>query len=170
MSSLQVRLDTKHTLHVQYDDDVVENVCVEESENDVQSNANKEALLDESTAPVAAAPVSEQNPRNNLQSNETLSSQKRPRSASRPKTTPLKPAARSPSPKQSVIKNTKSNDDMAFEDWKQREGEEWALIKNMRKRQEAALRETEGEQERVSCDYVLLLALKYSCYGAYQTT
>jgi hypothetical protein len=170
MSSSQVRLDTKHTLHVQYDDGVVENACVEDSENDVQSNANEEALLDESTAPAAPAPVSERNPRHNQQSNKTPSSQRRPRSASRPKTTPSKHAARSPSPKESVIKNTQSHDEMAFEDWKRREGEEWALIKNMRKRQEVALREAEGEQERVSCDYVLLLALKYSCYGAYQTT
>lgn len=39
----------------------------------------------------------------------------------------------------------------AFEDWKKKEEEQWALIKNMRKRQEAALREAEGERERVSC-------------------
>lgn len=39
----------------------------------------------------------------------------------------------------------------AFEEWKKKEEEQWALIKNMRKRQEAALREAEGERERVSC-------------------
>ena len=39
----------------------------------------------------------------------------------------------------------------AFEEWKKKEAEQWALIKNMRKRQEAALREAEGERERVSC-------------------
>ncbi|KAL7484137.1 hypothetical protein ACHAW6_009774 [Cyclotella cf. meneghiniana] len=168
LSSSQVRLETKQTLHVQYDDGLVENAGVEESKNDVQSNANEEALLDESTAPAAPAPVSEQNPRNYQQNNKTPFSQRRPRSASRLKITQSKPAARSPSPKQSVINNTKSNDEMTFEDWKRREGEEWALIKNMRKRQEAALREAEGERERVSCDSVLLLARKYSRHYAYQ--
>ncbi|KAL7520761.1 hypothetical protein ACHAWX_005470 [Stephanocyclus meneghinianus] len=148
LSSSQVRLETKQTLHVQYDDDIVENPCLEESKNDVQSNANEEALLDECTAPAAPAPVSVQNPRNSQQNNKTPSSQRRSRSASRPKIAQSKPAARSPSPKQSVINHTKSNDEMAFEDWKRREGEEWALIKNMRKRQEAALREAEGERER----------------------
>ena len=39
----------------------------------------------------------------------------------------------------------------AFEEWKKKEAEQWALIKNMRKRQETALREAEGERERVSC-------------------
>lgn len=38
----------------------------------------------------------------------------------------------------------------ALEEWKKKEAEQWALIKNMRKRQEAALREAEGERERVS--------------------
>jgi hypothetical protein len=44
------------------------------------------------------------------------------------------------------------NDDerMAFEEWKKKEEEQWALIKNMRRRQEVALREAEGERERVS--------------------
>ena len=44
------------------------------------------------------------------------------------------------------------NDDerKAFEEWKKKEEEQWALIKNMRKRQEVALREAEGERERVS--------------------
>lgn len=36
-----------------------------------------------------------------------------------------------------------------FEEWKRKEEEQWSLIKNMRKRQEAALREAEGELQRV---------------------
>ncbi|KAL3792630.1 hypothetical protein ACHAW5_010456 [Stephanodiscus triporus] len=42
------------------------------------------------------------------------------------------------------------NDDerMAFEEWKKKEEGQWALIKNMRRRQEVALREAEGERER----------------------
>jgi hypothetical protein len=43
------------------------------------------------------------------------------------------------------------NEKKAFEEWKKKEAEQWALIKNMRKRQETALREAEGERERVSC-------------------
>ena len=42
------------------------------------------------------------------------------------------------------------DDKKAFDEWKRKEGEQWALIKNMRRRQEAALREAEGERERVS--------------------
>ena len=44
----------------------------------------------------------------------------------------------------------------AFKEWKRKEGEQQALIKNTRKRQEVALREAEGERERVSS------ALRYS--------
>jgi hypothetical protein len=49
------------------------------------------------------------------------------------------------------------NDDerRAFEEWKKKEEEQWALIKKMKKRQEVALREAEGERERVSCLRVL---------------
>eukprot|EP00804_Cyclotella_cryptica_P020578 CCRYP_003421-RB/>CCRYP_003421-RB protein AED:0.29 eAED:0.29 QI:384/1/1/1/1/1/3/1153/1159 len=143
----QVRIDTNHTAHVRYEDGVVDNGSVEETkDDDMQSNANEKALPVESTTSAAPAPVAERRP--NEQSIKTTSSQRRPRSASRPQTTQSKPAARSPSPKRSNVKDTKSNDEMAFEDWKRREGEEWALIKNMRKRQEAALREAEGERER----------------------
>ena len=44
------------------------------------------------------------------------------------------------------------DDKWAFDEWKKKEADQWALIKNMRKRQEAALREAEGERERVSCN------------------
>ncbi len=44
----------------------------------------------------------------------------------------------------------------AFEEWKRKEEEQRALIKNTRKRQEVALKEEEGERERVSS------ALRYS--------
>ncbi|KAL7470358.1 hypothetical protein ACHAXS_010631 [Conticribra weissflogii] len=47
------------------------------------------------------------------------------------------------------VKNSNDGDDKeAFEEWKRKEEEQWSLIKNMRKRQEAALREAEGELQR----------------------
>jgi hypothetical protein len=52
------------------------------------------------------------------------------------------------SPLMSAINNDERK---AFEEWKKKEEEQWALIKNMKKRQEVALREAEGERERVSC-------------------
>jgi hypothetical protein len=52
------------------------------------------------------------------------------------------------SPLMSAVNNDERR---AFEEWKKKEEEQWALIKNMKKRQEVALREAEGERERVSC-------------------
>ena len=58
--------------------------------------------------------------------------------------------------KRNAKTSEEENEWRAFEEWKRKEGEQRALIKNMRKRQEVALREAEGERERVSS------ALRYS--------
>jgi hypothetical protein len=75
--------------------------------------------------------------------------EKAARSMSRPKTATIPNS----SPKRSTAKDT----DKAFEDWKKKESEEWAIIKNMRRRQEVALREAEGERERVCHSFCLVL-------------
>ena len=94
--------------------------------------------------------------KNNQSANKTTPASRRPRSVSRPKTTSSKPSTNSLSPKRTAVKNDKSDESKAFEDLKKKESEEWALIKNMRRRQEAALREAEGERERVSCIILIL--------------
>lgn len=78
---------------------------------------------------------------------------RRTRSVSRPKTAQSKPTTNSLSPKRNSSAGKKANNstyEQKTEDWTKKETEEWALIKNMRRRQEAALREAEGERERVS--------------------
>ena len=84
----------------------------------------------------------------------------------RPKSTPRQRATTSRSSsaakrrrgKQGASNSSEDDDKRAFEEWKKKEEEQWALIKNMRKRQEAALREAEGERERVSHLYFLYVA------------
>ena len=66
--------------------------------------------------------------------------------------------------KSPLMSNINDDERKAFEEWKKKEEEQWALIKNMKKRQEVALREAEGERERVSCLCVLfsLLSLDWT--------
>jgi hypothetical protein len=61
--------------------------------------------------------------------------------------------------KSPLMSNINDDERKAFEEWKKKEEEQWALIKNMKKRQEVALREAEGERERVSCLCVLFSLL-----------
>ena len=122
------------------------------AEADFDNKQMDEHSVVEEVSEIVADPLlnSTQTCNNNTQS-KTTSSQRRSRSVSRPKTAASTPVKSSTSPKRSTkSKNEKTSDEKAFEDWKKKEGEEWALIKNMRKRQEAALREAEGERERVS--------------------
>jgi hypothetical protein len=124
----------------------------ETAEADFDNKQMDEHSVVEEVSEIVADPLlnSTQTCNNNTQS-KTTSSQRRSRSVSRPKTAASTPVKSSTSPKRSTkSKNEKTSDEKAFEDWKKKEGEEWALIKNMRKRQEAALREAEGERERVS--------------------
>jgi hypothetical protein len=114
-----------------------------EDEADVQSNGDDGSYSDEEVA-VELKPK----PNTSKQVKMTTAA-RRPRSVSRPKTTQLKSTTNSLSPKRNNSKAAAASNEKAFEDWKTKESEEWALIKNMRRRQEAALREAEGERERV---------------------
>lgn len=85
---------------------------------------------------------------NELQTAKSTQQQTRARPVSRPrKGTPKGNTSLSP---KRITQSQAEADKKAFDDWKKKEEEQWALIKNMRKRQEAALREAEGERERVS--------------------
>mmetsp|Transcript_8801 Transcript_8801/g.19739 ORF Transcript_8801/g.19739 Transcript_8801/m.19739 type:complete len:1482 (-) Transcript_8801:451-4896(-) len=81
--------------------------------------------------------------------------QQRPKSTPRPRTSSTTRSSSAAKRRHNGKQTTRSssNDDeitdkKAFEEWKRKEEEQWALIKNMRRRQEAALREAEGERER----------------------
>ena len=94
----------------------------------------------------------------NVGTNKSNSSSKhQARSKSTPKSRPRTSASsanRSGGPRANSAAKRRNNsseevdDKKAFEDWKKKEEEQWALVKNMRRRQEAALREAEGERER----------------------
>ena len=146
-----------------YDVDGLEDVYVE-GEGLMQFNdedVDVGELVEEHTP---KPPTKKQQPRSN-------STTRRPRTSSRPRassaakqsrngTTPSA-SRRSPPPRQGTNRTSKAkssknknnadnndNDKLAFEEWKRKEEEQWALIKNMRRRQETALREAEGERER----------------------
>ena len=119
------------------------------AEVDMQLNADDASLKNNNDSAVKVAPTQAKPAvRTSAKQNKKAPISRRSRSLSRPKTTQSKPTIGSLSPKPGT-KDTTSNE-KAFEDWKKKETEEWALIKNMRRRQEAALREAEGERERVS--------------------
>jgi len=74
---------------------------------------------------------------------------KHPRSLSAPRPTNNKAKQQTKSGKSRNAKTSNDGDEKeGFEEWKRKEEEQWSLIKNMRKRQEAALREAEGELQR----------------------
>jgi len=77
----------------------------------------------------------------------------RPRTATTPSTTRSNNSIKQQQRRRS--NNDAHNEKKAMEEWKKKEEEQWALIKNMRRRQETALREAEGKRERVRiCIYV----------------
>jgi hypothetical protein len=113
----------------------------DEADVDVQSDADEWEAVESKSKPIE-----------NKQVKHTAAT-RHTRSVSRPKTAQSKPATNSLSPKRNSSAAKKANNstsEQKTEDWTKKETEEWALIKNMRRRQEAALREAEGERERVS--------------------
>ena len=84
------------------------------------------------------------------------------RSASATRASSTKRPDRNPSPRSSrrIERDDGKIDEGAFmEELERKKEEQMALIKNMRKRQEAALREAEGERERVSPKFKRFLAI-----------
>ena len=120
----------------------------DKADADMQLDSIDDASLSKDEPAVKVASIKPKQAPKSIQDKKKTPVSRRPRSLSRPKTTQSKPTAGSLSPKRST--KDAISDEKAFEDWKKKETEEWALIKNMRRRQEAALREAEGERERVS--------------------
>mmetsp|Transcript_6311 Transcript_6311/g.13730 ORF Transcript_6311/g.13730 Transcript_6311/m.13730 type:complete len:1464 (+) Transcript_6311:110-4501(+) len=132
----------------EYDDDDMEHDCIEGRE--WQDNNNVPDIAVEEKGKLKPSTVKPPRSKPATRPTQQTSTARRSGSAAKLRVGTQRRNPKGSSSKHGAKSKSSSDEDdkKAFEEWKRKEEEQWALIKNMRKRQEAALREAEGERER----------------------